>query len=40
MVTASVSLSLTVDAALSAWPVVIVGSRSFIELLPKKSDMT
>ena len=40
MVTASVSLSLTVDAALNAWPVVIVGSRSFIELLPYSSTVT
>lgn len=36
MVIASASMSRTVEAALSAWPVVMVGSRSFIELLPRK----
>ena len=32
----SLSLSLTVEAALSACPVVMVGSRSLIELLPEE----
>ena len=34
----SLSLSLTVDAALSACPVVMVGSRSLMELLPDGWD--
>ena len=39
MVIASASISRTVEAALSAWPVVMVGSRSFIELLPRGRRM-